>query len=100
MDLYCTDPAQHLSTAAWDLDGLDRELLDVYSLLLSFALFCRTNTRVFPQTNALCALRSGAERTVGAQKRSILFVSDLWSFVSPSAARPTTPHEISNEKLK
>ena len=32
MDLYYTDPAQHLITAGWDLDDLDRDLSDLYDL--------------------------------------------------------------------
>ena len=29
LDLYCTDPAQHLIPAGWDLDDLDRDLSDL-----------------------------------------------------------------------
>ena len=29
LDLYCTDPAQHLTTAGQDLDDLDRDLSDL-----------------------------------------------------------------------
>ena len=29
LDLYCTDPAQYLTTAGEDLDDLDRDLSDL-----------------------------------------------------------------------
>ena len=29
LDLYYTDPSQHLITAVWDLDDLDRDLSDL-----------------------------------------------------------------------
>ena len=36
LDLYCTDPAQHLTTAGWDLDELDWHLCDP-----TCGVFCR-----------------------------------------------------------
>ena len=32
LDLYCTDPSQHIITAGYDLDYLDRDLSDLSDL--------------------------------------------------------------------
>ena len=32
VDLYYTDPAQHLATAGWDLDYLDRNLSHLFDV--------------------------------------------------------------------